>query len=477
MGSLDKEPFDVKRIAIVGAGPCGLSAAKYLLAQEAFESVTVYEQNPEVGGVWCYSRKPADKPLQVPQTSPFYPQDPPVKSEFGGAPIFASPMYEFLTTNIPWTLMKYGDRDFPEDSLIFPTRQTVQQYLVDYSQDIRHLIKFSTKVQVVTLRHEGNRDRWDVETEDLTTGHRQTSTFDAVVVASGHYYTPYVPSVKNMQAFDAAHPGVISHAKTYRGPESFADKKVLVVGNASSGLDIAAQISRRSAQPLLLSVHEPTPVENLAHVRAEEVAAIEEFLVEERGVRFADGRVEKDLDAVLYCTGYLFAFPFLESLKPDLVVEGDGRRVFGLYKHLFHIEHPTLVFPGLPVRVVPFPVSEAQAAAFSRVWANTLSLPPAEEMKRWEEEEAEKQKEKAFHVFPKGGDSAYLDEFHDWVAKSSTTKGKEPPVWDDEQRWQRVNYVEAKLKFDTSGRTAKSLKELGLEYQPPKQLDGDEDIV
>lgn len=469
MGSVEPGSFDVKRVAIIGAGPCGLSAAKYLLAQQHFDSIVVYEKNPEVGGVWYYSRKSSEK-LHVPQTSPFCPPDPPIKSgnDDGGAPVFPSPMYETLHTNIPHTLMKYGDKDFPE-GLIFPSRKVVQEYLVEYSQDIRYLIKFSTQVNTVTLRREGGKDLWDVETESVLDGQRSKLTFDAVVVASGHYATTFMPDVKGIQEFHAAHPGVISHAKTYRVPEDYADKKVLIVGNAASGLDIATQISRHSKSPLLLSVHEPTNEEHLEHTRAEEVPAIEEFLVEERGVRFQDGRIEKDLDAILYATGYLFAFPFLETLTPGLV--SDGRRVHGLYKHLFHIDHPTLVFPGLPIKVIPFPVSEAQAAVYARVWANALTLPSTKEMAQWEEEEALR-RGRAFHVFPKGGDSALLDEFHEWVASSSCScKGKVPPVWDAEQRWQRTIYAEAKLKFEKTGRNAKSLEELGFRYEPPSQVD------
>lgn len=106
MGSVDSGPFDVKKIAIIGAGPCGLSAAKYLLAQQAFDSVVVFEQNPEVGGVWYYSRKPTSS-QHVPQVSPFCPADAPVKGN-GDAPVFASPMYDLLNTNIPWTIsMEY----------------------------------------------------------------------------------------------------------------------------------------------------------------------------------------------------------------------------------------------------------------------------------------------------------------------------------------------------------------------------------
>lgn len=467
MGSVEPGSFDVKRVAIIGAGPCGLSAAKYLVAQEHFDSIVVYEKNPEVGGVWYYSRQPSET-LHVPQTSPFCPPDPPIKPEDAGAPVFPSPMYETLNTNIPHTLMKYGDKDFPRGELIFPSRAVVQQYLVEYSEEIRHLIKFSTQVNTVTLRREGGKDLWDVETESILDGQKSKSTFDAIVVASGHYATTFMPEVKGIKEFHAAHPGVITHSNTYRVPEDYAGKRVVVVGNAASGLDIAAQISQHSST-LLLSVHEPTEEGQLERTGAEEVPAIEEFLVEERGVRFSDGRVEKDLDAILYCTGYLFAFPFLETLTPGLV--SDGRRVYGLYKHLFHIDHPTLVFPGLPIKVIPFPVSEAQAAVFARVWANALTLPSTKEMAQWEEEEALR-RGRAFHVFPKGGDSALLDEFHDWVASSSTKgKGKVPPVWDDEQRWQRAVYAEAKLKFENTGRKAKSLEELGLRYQPPSQVD------
>lgn len=103
MGSVDSGPFDVKRIAIIGAGPCGLSAAKYLVAQQAFDSVVVFEQNAEVGGVWYYSREPSAS-LHVPQVSPFCPPDAPVKDPNGDAPLFASPMYQLLNTNIPWTI-------------------------------------------------------------------------------------------------------------------------------------------------------------------------------------------------------------------------------------------------------------------------------------------------------------------------------------------------------------------------------------
>jgi NADPH-dependent glutamate synthase beta subunit-like oxidoreductase len=50
MGSLPRlsGSFDVKRIAIVGAGPSGLAVAKYLVAEKAFDKIDIYEQQYEI---------------------------------------------------------------------------------------------------------------------------------------------------------------------------------------------------------------------------------------------------------------------------------------------------------------------------------------------------------------------------------------------------------------------------------------------
>jgi hypothetical protein len=212
---------------------------------------------------------------------------------------------------------------------------------------------------------------------------------------------------------------------------------------------------------VLLSVSTPTSPELLAQSGCEEVPEIEAFLSTQRGVRFKGGRIESGIDTVLFATGFLFTFPFLTSLIPPLVTT--GRRVFGLYKDFLHIDHPTLVFSGLPIKVVPFPFAESQAAIFSRVWANVLELPSGEEMKQWEDEES-KRRGDTYHVYPKGGDADFINATHDWLT-TLQAPGKVPPTWDSELIWQRQIYKEAKFKFEMTGRSAKSLQELGFERQ------------
>lgn len=456
--------FDIKNVAIIGAGPCGLSAAKYLIAQNTFEKIVIFEQQYEVGGVWNYSRETSSKANEhVPQVSSDCPPDLPLKSD-KAHPMFPSPMYETLHTNIPRALMPFTDSAFPNDLLIFPSRQDVQEYLVNYSQDVRHLIKFSTQVEDVRLREVDGNDQWDVDAISLVTGEITSSAYDAIVVASGHYSVVYVPNIEGIEGFHKAYPGTIYHSKYYRVPEPFTNKKVVIVGNAASGMDIAAQISRVCQKPLLLSVQTPTSPDNLEWTGAEEVSQIEEFLVSERGIRFQGGRVEKGIDAVIFATGYLYSYPFLQSLNPPAVT--NGRRVHSVYKDLFYIDHPTLVFPGLPMKVVPLPLSQSQAAIVSRTWANLLPLPSVADMRKWEDEEAERRGSK-YHVWPAGGDSEYINSVHDWITKSGTP-GKEPPHWDAELCWERTVHAKAKIRFELEGRKAKSLEELGFEYQPDR---------
>lgn len=460
MGSYEKHPFTISSIAVIGAGPCGLAAAKYLLAQNAFQKIDIYEQQPEVGGVWYYSPSPPQT-LPVPQVKPDCPPDPPLPQN---PPVFPSPMYELLHTNIPRGLMRFSDLPIPEPTPIYPRREHIQEYLVEYSKEVRHLIQFSSQVVDVRLRRdEGDgKERWDVEVLSLRTSEKRTTTYDAVVVASGHYATIYIPNVPGITDFHAAHPGVITHSKHYRNPTPFTGKKVVVVGNAASGLDIASQINTVCRKPVLLSVQHPTPEPSLQWCGAEEVPVIEEFLPSERGIRFSNGRVEHDIDAVIFATGYLYAYPFLSSLTNPPIVT-DGRRVCGLYQHIFRIDQPTLAFIGLPIKVVPFPVAESQAALVARTWANLLPLPSVEVMRKWEEDEEKARQEGKFHVWGEGEDSRYINEVWEAIERSGTP-GKKPPRWSPEQVWQRTVYGKAKLAFELGGRTATSLEELGFVY-------------
>lgn len=42
----------VRKVAVIGAGPGGLAAARALKEEGDFESITVFERTKHVGGTW-----------------------------------------------------------------------------------------------------------------------------------------------------------------------------------------------------------------------------------------------------------------------------------------------------------------------------------------------------------------------------------------------------------------------------------------
>ena len=328
----------ITRIAIIGAGPSGISAAKYLVAERAFQTIDIFEQRHQIGGVWNLTTNTLSKRTPVPQIDPNFHVETQASSELVDGELpevdradrFETPLYDQLETNIPKQLMQYANRPFNDGLPLFPGHQSVLDYCKRYADDVRPLIRLNYRVAEVCPMKGGPPpgspcNGWSVTTIDEATRDREVHQYDAVVVASGHFSVPYIPKVKGIETWSSSYPGAIMHSKAYRNPGMFADKKVIVVGNSASGVDIGMQIGKVCRQPLLQS----SRTENLVFASAgvpwkEDLPEIVEFLDPEqydRSVRLASGRVERDIDVVLFATGYFYSFPFI-NIDPPIITDG-----------------------------------------------------------------------------------------------------------------------------------------------------------
>jgi cation diffusion facilitator CzcD-associated flavoprotein CzcO len=61
---------------------------------------------------------------------------------------------------------------------------------------------------------------------------------------------PQIPEIEGISEFK----GLIEHSKVYRSAEAFRDLRVVILGAASSGLDIGIEISSLADQVTCLSV-------------------------------------------------------------------------------------------------------------------------------------------------------------------------------------------------------------------------------
>jgi cation diffusion facilitator CzcD-associated flavoprotein CzcO len=500
MGSLPRKA--VSRIAIIGAGPSGISAAKSLLAERAFEKIDILEQRHEVGGIWNLTTNILSERTPIPQLDTDCDIESQTFSELKNDTTgemaerdrvdrFETPLYDLLETNIPKQLMQYANRPFADDLPLFPRHQSVLDYCKQYAEDVTSLIRFGCRVSEVRAIGEGTQDDghcsgWSVTTVDDETSDLGVREYDAVVVASGHFSVPYIPAIKGIEAWSTSYCGSIIHSKAYRHPDMFTDKRVIVVGNSASGTDIGAQIGEVCKHPLLQSSRTESLFFSPEGVPwKEDVPEIVEFLDPEkyyRSVRLADGRVERDVDTVLFATGYFYSFPFL---KVDPPVITSGLRTRDVYRQLFHIRYPTLAFPVLPQRIVPFPMAENQAAVIARVWSGRLTLPHEEEMRVWEKEMLEERGDgKAMHILNFPEDADYLNMLYDWASSATPHQGLQNDGvgllgtrWDDKRRWMRsqipvIKMAHAERKEDRF--SVRTVEELGFDFEKWKNTQNEE---
>ncbi|KAL4804881.1 hypothetical protein BDV18DRAFT_22400 [Aspergillus unguis] len=472
----------IHRIAVIGAGPAGLASVKYLLAEKCFDTIDVFERRSFAGGVWNHSPGSLKQavPNSVPQLNPEEPLEEPTwlpkeVARSSQEPTFISPIYDTLDTNLPKELMAFGEKQFPPDVQDFPRHSTVKDYVREYGEDVRKHIQFET--QVLDIRKDSGTEAWTVTTRSLRSGATTAASYDAIVAASGHFDVPYLPDISGIVNWNHAYPGIIIHSKFYDGPAPFSDKKVIVVGSSASGLDIGNQINEVSKGKVLASQRTElylSPPETTDKAYYPEILEFLSPATHERAVKFADGRIEENIDAIVFCTGFFYSFPFLSSLNPPVITH--GRRVQNTYQHLFYINDPTLVFPVLPQRIIPFPLSENQAAVFSRVWSGRLSLASKAEMMSWESSAvSQKGDGPGFHLMPFPLDADYLNMLHDWASTArprpgliDNGNGKQCNRWGDEERWMRGMVPEMRKEFFSRGegrRSIKTLKELGYDFK------------
>lgn len=214
---------------------------------------------------------------------------------------------------------------------------------------------------------------------------------------------------------------------------------------------------------------------------AANVPEIVEFLPATRGVRFANGRVESEIDAVIFCTGFHYSYPFLKSIEPSIVVPGGGHAAH-LWEHILYAADPTLAFLSVPQRIVPFPVSEAQSAVISRIWSGRLAPPSGAAMEAWVEDQHRiKGEGKAIHVMTSPEDVDYVNRLHDISGTAAKAvdlslenegSGKKPPYWNLETRWIREQVPKIKLASRAVGERRhelRTLKDLGFDYEEWKK--------
>lgn len=118
------------------------------------------------------------------------------------------------------TLQRYGPgAPFRHWSLV---RAWVEQIFVRGGHE--KLVEFNTTVEKAEKKDNGWLLTLRKETPGEATDDWWQEEFDAVVVASGHYNVPYIPTIPGLAEYEDRYPGSIRHSKHFRAAEEFAGK-------------------------------------------------------------------------------------------------------------------------------------------------------------------------------------------------------------------------------------------------------------
>lgn len=454
-----------RSVAVIGAGPSGVSAVKALDEEKIFEKIRVFDRRDRVGGIWHYDPIPepfpsghSDStvipiPSKLPQFTAPAPEDTSARTV----------IYDGLDSNVGPKAMAFTHTPFPEINSVpsirllgrhNPTRpfKVVARYLEDLFKDYHHLASFNTTVVKVEkkgavwnviLRQSGHsvgsdpRDYWWEE------------QFDAVIAASGHYSVPLVPVVEGLDDAVTKYPSKFEHSKSFRNPVDYIDEKVVVVGGNVSSSDLVADLHAIVKAPLELSQRGKNEVLqsawDLPNVRLRPTVQRIETTASGVHVRFSDNTSVDNVDKVLFATGYKLSYPFL---TPDPVTPNN--RVAGFYQHLFKIGDPSLALVGQVRAAISFRVYEYQAVAVARYFAgrNATPLPSPQEQDQWEIDRLQyKGPTSLFHEV-KPDFKEYFDFLTAFAGPPSpNSKGYELPPWDDKWAEQAFEILQLKDRY------------------------------
>lgn len=371
-------------VCVIGAGISGVTTAKALAELDL--EFDAFELGSELGGIWRYD------------------------NDNGRSAAYAS-----LHIDTSKGRFAFSDHPVPKHWPAYLHHTQVLEYLESYAERFGLRERFTYRTEVVSVEPVGHV--WDVTTRDLDTGAETTSTYRAVIVASGHHWSPNLPVTEGPFA------GEIIHARTYRTPEPYIGKDVVVVGVGNTGVDLASELSwhaksvtlstRSGAHVLprflfgrpvdqwssrassrlpvavqrsiyhamlfasrgrqasygfptpegpLLAQHPTVSQDVLRLVKDGQITVTRGISrTTEDAVVFVDGS-STPADAIIYATGYRIEFPFLG----DLVTIADNR--VALYKRVVEPDLPGLFFVGLiqPIGALP-PLAEQQARWVARL--------------------------------------------------------------------------------------------------------------
>jgi putative flavoprotein involved in K+ transport len=183
------KPYDV---VVIGGGQAGLAAGYHL--HRTGLSFAILEGRSDVGGSWSH-------------------------------------YYDSLRLFSPAGRSSLPGMPFPGKPQHYPARDEVTTYLRHYARHFELPVLTDARV----VRVERTAQGFHLRTSAGTIYHARS-----IIVATGAFHRPYVPSLPGQDDFA----GRVLHTASYRNPTSFEGQRVIVVGAGNSAIQIGVELAK-----------------------------------------------------------------------------------------------------------------------------------------------------------------------------------------------------------------------------------------
>ncbi|KAK8081185.1 hypothetical protein PG997_009003 [Apiospora hydei] len=192
------------RVVVVGAGLAGVIAGTLLPAKVPNIELTIFEKNADVGGTWFENKYPGvrcDIPAHVYQTS--------------------------FEPNTQWS------EEFAQGA-------EIREYWQKLAQKYGVYDRLKLSHNVAGLDWDATNSVWKIDVVDLQTGQQFTQTADFVLTAVGRFNAWKLPDYPGLHDFA----GLLRHTSNWDPAFDPAGKRVAVIGNGASGIQVVSHLHR-----------------------------------------------------------------------------------------------------------------------------------------------------------------------------------------------------------------------------------------
>ena len=193
------------KIAIIGAGPSGITAGHKLL-KEGFTDFTIFDELDAPGGTWRQHSYPG------------------------------------LACDVWAHSYTFPHAPNPDWSASFVGYAEIQQYLAKCSSEfgLEPHLQLNTRISRATYNQGG---KWILESDDRTLGE-----FDILINAMGNQHTPLYPNVDGIDDFQ----GHSWHSTEWNHDVDLSGKKVIIVGSAAAAVQIVPEVAQQASHLTVL---------------------------------------------------------------------------------------------------------------------------------------------------------------------------------------------------------------------------------